>query len=596
MKEVLFLKKNILAVCISMILWLSSLPAFAYADGESFIITFDTGEYGAVEPVTITPSDENKTVQKPTNPEGNAHCLEYWTKEGSDQAYDFSEVVTSSFKLVAHWSDEHSYSDVEIITAPTCTKDGSKSVKCTKCGAIDEVDISATGHAIKPVKEVPSTCTVHGTAAHYYCENEGCGVLFEDEEGTKPIEATALELPLAKHQTELVPGRESSCIVAGNTAYYKCKVCNNLFDNEEGTSPTTEAAHERDLAAHNLKKVEAKEASCIEKGNIAYYQCSVCEKLFSAEDNTEEIDEDSIEVDYQAHDLIHHDAVAATCTTSGNIEYWDCKNCGKYFTDAEGAAESETTFAALIIPNGHKLQAVSATAATCTTDGTKAYWTCSTCKKLFSDAAGTVEISAPEKIPASHTLTPVEAKAATCTRDGNKAYWKCSVCGKLFSDAAAGTEIKAGDTIVPAAHQYKNGVCTVCGEKREDYNIQIIKGNRGTAYYGYDYSFTINADYKTVRETLEVKVDGKKIDRSSFELSEGSTVIMLSRDYIKTLSAGAYGIEIVTNQGTASGYFKVSTSPKTGDRSEVDLWIAEEILSFLGMMAITWYLFRRKET
>ena len=39
-----------------------------------------------------------------------------------------------------------------------------------------------------------------------------------------------------------------------------------------------------------------------------------------------------------------------------------------------------------------------------------------------------------------------------------------------------------------------------------------------------------------------------------------------------------------------------SSSPKTGDRSEVDLWIAEEILSLLGMTAITWYLFRRKET
>ena len=37
-------------------------------------------------------------------------------------------------------------------------------------------------------------------------------------------------------------------------------------------------------------------------------------------------------------------------------------------------------------------------------------------------------------------------------------------------------------------------------------------------------------------------------------------------------------------------------SPKTGDHSEVNLWIAEEIVSLLGMTAITWYLFRRKET
>ena len=577
------------------IICLTILPAFAYADGESFTITFDTGGYGEVAPVTITPDEQNKTVRKPANPEGNDHCLEYWTKEGSDQAYDFSTPVESSFTLVAHWSDEHSYEDIEIIASSTCTTAGSKKVKCSVCNAEDIIAIEPTGHHILHADEVPSTCTEHGTAAHYYCENEGCGALFEDEEGTKQIEAEELELPLAKHQTELVPGRESSCIVAGNTAYYKCKVCNNLFDNEEGTSPTTEAAHVRDLAAHSLKKVEAREATCIEKGNIAYYQCSVCEKLFSAEDNTEEIDEDSIEVDYQAHDLIHHDAVDATCTTSGNIEYWDCIYCKKYFTDAEGTAESETTLAALIIPNGHILQAVSGTAATCTTDGTKAYWKCSTCNKLFSDAAGTREITAPEKIPASHTLTEVAAKAATCTRDGNRAYWKCSVCGKLFSDAAAGTEIKASETVVPAAHQYKNGVCTVCGTQIENYN-KIIKGNGGTAYYGNDYSFTISADYKTVRETLEVKVDGKKIARSSFGLSEGSTIVTLSRDYINTLSAGAYDIEIVTNQGTARGSFRVSTSPKTGDNNDVTLWVTEEIVSLLGMTAITWYLFRRKET
>ena len=207
-----------------------------------------------------------------------------------------------------------------------------------------------------------------------------------------------------------------------------------------------------------------------------------------------------------------------------------------------------------------------------------------------------MEISAPEKIPAAHKLEAVEAKAATCTRDGSKAYWKCSVCGKLFSDAAAGTEIQADETIVPAAHQYKNGVCTVCGERLEEYRIQIIKGNGGTAYYGNDYSLTINADYKSVRETLEVKVDGKKIARSSFGLSEGSTVITLSRDYIRTLSAGAYDIEIVTNQGIARGYFRVSTSPKTGDNNDVTLWMTEEILSLLGMTAITWYLFRRKKT
>ena len=56
-------------------------------------------------------------------------------------------------------------------------------------------------------------------------------------------------------------------------------------------------------------------------------------------------------------------------------------------------------------------------------------------------------------------------------------------------------------------------------------------------------------------------------------------------------------IENITNATTIKYIFSdTASSPKTGDRSEVNLWIAEEIVSLLGMTAITWYLFRRKET
>ena len=82
------------------------------------------------------------------------------------------------------------------------------------------------------------------------------------------------------------------------------------------------------------------------------------------------------------------------------------------------------------------------------------------CRKLFSDAAATVEISAPEKIPAAHKLEAVEAKAATCTRDGSsKAYWKCSVLRETLSQTRGRNTDPGRRTIVPAAHQYKNAGC-----------------------------------------------------------------------------------------------------------------------------------------
>ena len=40
-----------------------------------------------------------------------------------------------------------------------------------------------------------------------------------------------------------------------------------------------------------------------------------------------------------AHTLTHVDAVEATAEADGNIEYWKCDACGKYFSDAEGTTE-----------------------------------------------------------------------------------------------------------------------------------------------------------------------------------------------------------------------------------------------------------------
>ena len=40
--------------------------------------------------------------------------------------------------------------------------------------------------------------------------------------------------------------------------------------------------------------------------------------------------------DGHAHTLAHREAVASTCTSKGNIEYWYCTECGECFTDGEG--------------------------------------------------------------------------------------------------------------------------------------------------------------------------------------------------------------------------------------------------------------------
>ena len=52
------------------------------------------------------------------------------------------------------------------------------------------------------------------------------------------------------------------------------------------------------------------------------------------------------------HSLTHHAAVAATCTTAGNIEYWECSVCHRKFRDEAGS--TEVADADLLLPaTGH---------------------------------------------------------------------------------------------------------------------------------------------------------------------------------------------------------------------------------------------------
>ena len=141
-------------------------------------------------------------------------------------------------------------------------------------------------------------------------------------------------------------------------------------------------------------------------------------------------------------------AQAAGCTEAGNIAYYHCAVCGKYF-DADKNEVEDIVIAA----NGHALTEHAAKSATCTEEGNIAYWECGVCHKFFTDAAGENEISAENIVVAkiAHALTGHAANDATCTEDGNIAYWECGDCHKIFSDAAGANEIAAADTVIPAS-------------------------------------------------------------------------------------------------------------------------------------------------
>ena len=120
----------------------------------------------------------------------------------------------------------------------------------------------------------------------------------------------------------------------------------------------------------------------------------------------------------------------ATCTENGNLAYWECTDCGKLFSDKNG--KTETTLAAVTVAaKGHTLTKTDGKPATCKDEGVAEYWTCTVCEKLFSDGEGKTEITqADTVIPATDNHTYGEWK-----RD-NSGHWKeCEVCGKKTEKA-----------------------------------------------------------------------------------------------------------------------------------------------------------------
>ena len=95
--------------------------------------------------------------------------------------------------------------------------------------------------------------------------------------------------------------------------------------------------------------------------------------------------------------MVHTPKKDATCTADGNEEYWTCETCGKIFSDAEG--KTEIKLSDTVIPaTGHNLIKTEANKATVDASGNIEYWYCSDCEKYFKDEKGEHEITLDETV------------------------------------------------------------------------------------------------------------------------------------------------------------------------------------------------------
>ena len=215
---------------------------------------------------------------------------ETWVKENSKLPHTFGDDWTT-------------------ITEPTCTQKGLEERMCLNCDATEQREIAMIEHMLDVSHRVEPTCTANGTIQYWFCLV--CGKIFSDENGETEITEDEIVLPATGHTYEVtgytwvLPG-----IMANVTI--NCSVCHNdsheitnvsavsktsetpatcttpgervytITATYEGKDYTKTGTVEIPATGHtSVTPTEAKEANCVEEGNIAYRYCSACNKYFS---------------------------------------------------------------------------------------------------------------------------------------------------------------------------------------------------------------------------------------------------------------------------------------------------------------------------
>lgn len=320
---------------------------------------------------------------------------------------------------------------------------------------------------LQKVGEQPASCTEAGQKAHWFCDTCGLHYLIGDND-TVGEETTSdkVIIPALPHTLEPVAEKAATCTTGGNVAYWKCSVCGKAFKDANGSQPTTVEAETLDALGHDYtvtghddtnhwkacSRCNEKDASSVAAHTLVVVkktyadgspthevQCSVC--AYNTE-RAHEADEGDVKNEWK-HDGENH---------------WREYGCGTIMNK-----ESHTWDTGKVTK-----------AATCTEKG-KTTYTCSKC--------GETKTEDTQMLP--HTTVKTEAKAATCTEDGNAEYYTCQTCGKFFSDAAGDKEITKADWFKEKlGHKYTDESLSVTwGGDGKSAHIELTCANgRGTPW------------------------------------------------------------------------------------------------------------------
>ena len=286
--------------------------------------------------------------------------------------------------IVARKECLHPDASVVIIkkVEPDCENDGYTGDKyCNDCEqVIEEGKIDpATGHLWSRWRTtIQPTCLMEGEEART------CSKCKKEE--TRSVDKL-------EHDLSKVESKEPGCETEGNIEYLTCSMCKGCFDNDE--NPISEGSVIIPANGHTWSDwTTTTEPTCTKYGEDTR-TCSVCSK---AETRT---------VDKLPHQLKHVDAVAPACESAGNIEYYACDSCGRFFDNE--TYQNELTEADVAVPAaGHKWGAWETTREPSEAAAGEKVRKCSVCEAVQTES---IPYQAPEAEPENGDVAPVPVPA-----------------------------------------------------------------------------------------------------------------------------------------------------------------------------------------
>ena len=171
----------------------------------------------------------------------------------------------------------------------------------------------------------------------------------------------------------------------------------------------------------------------------------------SVSESESESESESLSVSVaEKHNLTHVPYRDANCRRAGNIDYWQCKDCDKYFSDSAGKTEitkADTVIAQL----AHTVYFVEGEDSTCEEEGILSHYACETCPTLFSDDKGANRISEKDLTVAKkpHEMIHNAGVLAKGNENGKLEHWQCDICKNLYADDVGDEKIEESDITTP---------------------------------------------------------------------------------------------------------------------------------------------------